>query len=115
MGVLHIDCDLFTGKASPHSSPVHEQTLLLFGSADAQGSKADPNQILDIEIWDNFLAVLTDKNTLFVFDVGALSTNAQNALPDAKQTGMKQEFSLDDRLKRPIFKAVYNDATDLIS
>lgn len=53
MAVLHIDCS--TGNN-------HAQTIMLVGDENASA-------ILDIEIWDTFLALLLDRNLIVVFDL----------------------------------------------
>lgn len=95
-GILHIDCSEFAGK---QSQAAHKQTLLQLASTDTLGGgKSDSLTIFDVEIWDKYLAVLTEKNTVFVFSVARGGTGAS-----------------DSEEVRPIFKAQFKDATDQIS
>ena len=61
MQILHIDCAAADGSKAGGAH--HEQTMLGL-TEDNFGSV-----ILDIEIWDSFLALLFDKNLIVVFDL----------------------------------------------
>ena len=74
-------------------------------SADTLGGGiSDSQTILDVEIWDKYLAVLTEKNTVQVFNVARGSFGASEA-----------ESKSEEAVLRPIFKAQFKDATDQIS
>jgi len=57
---------------------------------------------MDYEIWDNFLAVLLKKNSLYVFDL----SKGRDLDPKKKEA---QQFS------QPIFKTKFLDASEIIS
>jgi hypothetical protein len=87
--ILHIDC----AAAFEGSGEKYVQTNLSIGLPDESlGS------ILDIEIWDAFLAILFEKNLIVVFDL-ARSPNAK----------AKKEWD------KPVFKAKYADSTETVS
>ena len=69
--ILHIDCSGFQGNGSS-SGASHVQTMLQIGHAEGEQSvKVDVPRgaILDVEIWDTFLAVLFEKNLVQVYDL----------------------------------------------
>ena len=54
--ILHIDLS--------SESREFKQTQLVLGT-----SENEKHQILDVEVWDTYLSVLVEKNTVFVFDL----------------------------------------------
>jgi hypothetical protein len=67
---------------------------------------------LDVEIWDNHLAVLVEKNKVYVFDVRTSSVEAVNGGNTKKKEEKQKEVS---PALLPIFKAVFYDSTEQIS
>ena len=94
--VLHIDLS--------SDDREFKQTQLVLGT-----SENEKHQILDVEVWDTYLAVLVEKNTVFVFD---LAKSASQETP-SKKTPLKP--AAPNLFHKPIFKACFADATEQVS